>query len=261
MQSPTILSEVRHSIGVAETDTSSSAAKKVADALDLALEELTEGESQDEVLQRLSAKGELPSDLFVVDVSDHLRSQIYKDDWHAISLTIHQTVRSPDVEQHFMSDPLTKSGELISLFAKTFPNRFPARSYMLLVIARREGLRLVVHQAWKIYQDVVDTSGAKDLVDVLKRFADVFGLEIEAAGKKGKFLLDLEPTDVRSPQHRVNVLPRIVRDSKGRKVEKPLPQWTMTICFLHGQGGGFSSTLTMAIDIDKYRAYLKAHER
>ena len=59
----------------------------------------------------------------------------------------------------------------------------------MLVAGQRDGFNLIVHQAWRIYPSRVSLAGTETPVDCLRRFADVYGAEIEVAGKRGSFFL------------------------------------------------------------------------
>jgi hypothetical protein len=58
-------------------------------------------------------------------------------------------------------------------------------------VGSRNGLVLQVGQAWRIYPAYVDIRGAGNLVELLKRFADVFGAPVEWEGKRGNFFLSV----------------------------------------------------------------------
>src|ERR1700722_18006356 len=75
---------------------------------------------------------------------------------------------------------------MISLFAREFKTPWPFKDFMMLVAGGREKLTLNVHQAWRLYPAFVDTRGA-DLVDILHRFADVYGIDLDIDGKKDRF--------------------------------------------------------------------------
>jgi len=81
---------------------------------------------------------------------------------------------------------------MISLFLRNFRTRWPLKDFFMLVAAQREGFFLHVHQAWRVYPQIVDISGLATPVDWLKRFADSYGAKVEIQGKKANFFMFLE---------------------------------------------------------------------
>lgn len=224
--------------------------------MDRALDELSEPSDPTIVLQSLSDKGKLPSDLYGIDIVPNV-ADVYGKKWFPERKLIHATIKSPDQEQHFEPHP-GNDVRLLSLFSKRFPSQFPLRSFVMLVVGQRTGLTLNVTQAWRIYPDAVDLSGAHDLLDVLRRFAGVFGTDFTIDGVQGKFQLELDGPNLNRRERAVVVLPVWATDGKGRKVEKPV-NVLISMFNTHSKEGVVTSALTTVINLDRYRAMLSQH--
>lgn len=245
--------DARNTLGVAFDDNSTDTLERIGDVLDAESDLLIEEVDQDTVLNNLSQKGMLPSDLFNVAIVTNIENFHGKKFKHEKEL-IELTVKSPDQEQHY-GEPVGPSEPfLISLFSKYFPNHYPLRSFTLLVAGQRNGLVLVVHQAWRVYADLVNLDGVSDLVGMLERFSDSFGAEIEIGSQKGHFIKSAElkrgdpfPPTVKIP---------IRRGLLGKKIKST--ETTIT-CFYQQSptDENNKAALIVAIDLDRYREALQ----
>jgi hypothetical protein len=250
-----VFTEARQVLGVPQDDDSPQTLERLGDILDSESESLIGPVDSEAALTRLAEKGELPSDLFQIEVIDDIKD-FHGKRYPAELELIQKTVRSPDQEQHF-GPPDAAPGKpvLISLFAKHFPNQYPLRSFTMLVVGQRNGLVLYVHQAWRIYADVVDLNGIKDLVDMLRRFSDVFGVEIELGDQKGRFILlaDL-PAGTTSLEASMRVKPEYDRFSPRASRRT----YTMTMLTQSHPGGATQqAALAVGIDFTRYAGLLK----
>jgi hypothetical protein len=132
-----------------------------------------------------------------------------------------RTVRAPDMEQNFGAPQFKEGGpHLISLFARRFKTPFPYKDFTMLVAAQRgRGKLLEVHQAWRLFDARVNTSGANDLVEYLKRFSDAYAQDVEVDGKFGHFFLEGPRVDTSS---------QIKFTNKGERVEYYVTQFTQS---------------------------------
>jgi hypothetical protein len=251
-----LFAEFRRKAGLAELDESPAALERLESALDLELDAIETKPDIEAALARLSKSGHLPSDVYDVFFIENLWD-VYGSDWGEEQNRALLTVRKADREQHFGEGEVNGEPSLISLFARRFDHpKYPYRSYTMLTAGMREGLRLHVHQVWKLFDDEVRTSDAKDLVTLLRRFSDVYGLETRVNGVVSKFFLNTalssEPTE-----RQITVLPRAVSDNKGRKVERR--GHTMLTNFELWNGVVRKAALTIAVDLDKYKSALESH--
>lgn len=252
-----IIDEVRRSIGVSDVDDSDLTIEKVAEVIDRELDALTNVGSLDSVLESLSNQGKLPSDLYGIHVIENV-SDIYKKHWFRERQNIERTVRTADREQHFLPALGDEGPPLVSLFARSFPDKYPGNSFTMLVVGQRSELRLDVHQAWRLYPDRVKMNGATDLLDLCRRFSAEYGLEFKVRGVQGKFLLEMDNTDGSVVAHDIEMLPVFVKDARGRKVEK-VPRMIVSVFEHRSPSGASLNSLITVIDLDRYRATLEAH--
>ncbi|WP_457282861.1 hypothetical protein [Polaromonas sp. P5_D5] len=252
-----IFQEVRSSLGVARDDETPATLEKISDVIDKELDVLSATKDSDSVLKELAAKGEIPSDLYEVSIIPNVR-EIYAEKWYAEQDLIITTIRESDQEQHFGPESDEDKLALISLFSKTYSEKIPHNSFTMLVAAKRDGMALQVHQAWRIYEDEVKTKDAKDLIDLLRRFSNVFGVEFEVGGQKGKFILNLSLPDDIDAKQKIDVTASFAVDGRGRKIPKPM-HFMLSNFTTKRSNKTISTSLTVALDIKKYKSSLKNH--
>jgi hypothetical protein len=244
-----ILARAREAVGIEAGDESAESRERLGDFLDSERERLIGRTNSNDALLRLSAKGELPSDLYNVQIIPNVSSFLGRK-FPQEKVLIEQTVRSPDEEQHYgpLHDP--QNSFLISLFAKTFEDKYPARTFIMLVVGERRGLNFIVHQAWRVYPDKVDVVGAVDLIDLLRRFANAFGHDIEVGGERGRFI------------HFANIRPgeKVPNTIKYGNPKKKPRLITVSYFFQNTAIGGHRRVaLAIGVDLDEYREMLKSY--
>jgi len=111
---------------------------------------------------------------------------------------------------------------------------------MLVAGQRGEGKKLDVHFAWRLYDSKVQQTNAESLVELLRRFSDVYGVEIKLNDVKGKFFLT-------SPSLAPNKI--LLEGPKGRTLEFQITQFAQPIPGTTGS----RAALIVAIDLDNYR--------
>jgi hypothetical protein len=183
-----LIDEARQRLGVDRGDDRPETIERIADCLDEESDKLLAPPDTQAALARLAERGDLPSDLYEIDIIPNV-IEFHGKDFPLEKEIIETTIRAPTLEQHFGPPRKIHEPAMISLFARTFRTRWPLKDFVMLVAAQREGFRLHVHQAWRIYPSRVDVKGVKTPVDWLSRFANAYGAEIEVQGKKGHFFL------------------------------------------------------------------------
>ena len=250
-----VIAEAARAHGVAFDFSSPESLEKITDALDEERDALLAPRDPLSALERLSERGTLPSDLFEIDIIRNI-SEFHREKFPREERLIRETVRSPDKEQHF--GPPSEPGQpfLISLFGKYFPHQYPLKGFMLLVAGQRKGLRLEVHQAWRLYPDFV-SGDSKSLVDLLQRFSDVFRVEIELEGKRGHFILTADLPNKPGVTARWSA----VAGEAIRKRNLERREITLT-CFTqpHPVTQVPQAALAVAIDLNKYRRFLESRD-
>jgi hypothetical protein len=183
-----VIDEARAQLGLSADDNDPDSFEKIADLLDAEAEKLAAPRNTESALFRLAERGDLPSDLYEINIIPNV-VDVYRKDFALEKEIIETTIRSPALEQHYGAMRKPSEPVMISLFLKSFRTKWPLKNFWMIVAAKRVGFRLDVHQAWRIYPTVVKLDGVKTPIDWLRRFADVYGFEIEVDGKKGHFFL------------------------------------------------------------------------
>ncbi len=249
-----LLTELRQNIGINIEDRSARALELLSSALDAERENLLPASEPDEALKALARKGALPSDLYQISIDQGIAN------YHGAKFgkerqLIEQTVRSPGREQNFGPSE-QDSSFLVSLFARYFPNIFPNRSFTMLLVCQRHELNLVVHQAWRIYPDSIELRGAETLVDMLERFAEKYGVEVELGDQRGHFIRTAKIPKNQSVTTTIK-LPKERRRGAGRT--RKLGVVVTSLVQASPLDESNQIALAIAIDLYKYKHYLKAH--
>ena len=208
-------------------------------------------------LTKLAEKGQLPSDLYLLQVIDDIK-KFWGSRFDIERKLIEATVFTADREQHFGPPESRSKPFLISLFSKVFVNQNPTKTYTMLVAGQRKGTLLEIHQAWRLYHDLVDTSAAGSLVDLLGRFAGKYGIEVEVGNKKGHLILaeDIPKGDVVTMSY--DVFQGVGRRTVGQGGVRVEHHVTVT-CFVQQNPWGRDvnqAALVVGIDLNKYRKML-----
>jgi hypothetical protein len=238
-----IIQEARDHLGLKPDDFDPQAIEKITDFLDTESDKLISPPDVASAFSRLAERGDLPSDLYKVQIAPDIKD-LHGKGFALEKKLIETTIRNPTVEQHY--GKMSRPGEpvMVSLFAKSFRTRWTLKDFVMLVGAVRNGTTLSVTQAWRIYTSRVDVNGAKEPVDWLRRFAETYGADIEINGRKAKFF-EIEQID--KPLQRL-----IEVGGKGK------PRQIIISDFTRWENDKEVASLVTAIDSDKYRATLKA---
>ena len=233
-----LIREARKALGISNDDHSPEQIERVSDYLEERSDALIGKRDLSGVYERLLESGNLPSDLFRIQIENHLPSNLAAL-WPGEKTLIEKTIRQPTREQHFGNHKLRGEPNLISLFARPFYTPFPFKNFIMLVAAQRmKDFTLTVPQAWRIYPALVNLANAKDLVEYLQRFADRYGFEITLGDKKGKFFLSSE----------VIPPPAITIDRRGRKEVVTVTHFFQRDPVTKEQ----TAALTIATNLDQY---------
>jgi hypothetical protein len=240
--------EIRKFLGVSDGDRSDQAKARIADALDEASDELLVSDDN-AVLRALAERGDLPSDLYQVSIYKSLAEVLGRHLANEEKI-IKETVRAPEKEQHFgaAEGPDSEDGEMLSLFVRTFPNKYPAKGFTLLVAGQRYGTLLQVVQAWRLYPDLIDLADAKDPLGMMRRFAEAYGVPINVNGEIGVFLYS------ETPETKDGFSWNIKTVDKGGRASKVM------LCQFGAKkpGADVVHAISMGIDLVKYTKAMNA---
>lgn len=237
-----VLREARKHLNIQQDDERPETIEKLSDFLDHESDRLAGDPDTTSALKRLAERGDLPSDLYKINIVKNI-VDFHGTGFNLEKQLIEATIRSPTQEQHFGPESNLQEPALISLFARQFRTPFPFKDFTMLVAAAREGLLLHVHQAWRIYPSILKIGNVKNLVDLLRCFADAYGSDVEVGGKRGHFFLFLD--QLAPPQITIEVphgKPKTVTFSQFIRKDN--------------RTGRQFSVFVVAIDLAKYRATL-----
>lgn len=239
-----IIAEARTCLALTPDDNRSETFEKIADFLDQELDELLSPPDTSAALLRLAERGDLPSDLYKIDITQNI-ADVYRKNFFLEKDIIETTIRAPTLEQHYGPPRGPLEPSMLSLFMRSFKTKWPIKNFRMVVAGQRDGFKLHVHQAWRVYPWEVSLEGVVTPVDYLRRFAEHYGAEIEIEGKKGHFFLLADgpiPNTVKFRQ----------RVDRGREESALITRFAQ----YDSKTGVEKSALVVAIDIPKYRAVI-----
>ncbi len=238
-----LIAEARAKLGIRADDNRPEVVNKIGAFLDDASERVSKKPDDASAIERLVERGDLPSDLYEIKIGSNVRDFFGKKFEREKEL-IEVTVRRPSKEQHFGVQRDPNAPRLVSLFARDFKTPYPAKNFTLLVVGQRgKGRILNVFMAWRVYPSVVDVSGATDLIDMLRRFAEVYGVDFKLGEERGKFFLTTSQNVPKTVQ--------VIGSPRGAK-----RTITLTHFFQHNSATQVVNSLVMAIDLTLYRKTL-----
>jgi hypothetical protein len=239
-----LIAEARAKLGFRQDDESPDVIDKIGSYLDSESERVAQEPHLASAFERLIERGDFPSDLYDIRVIPNIRN-FFRQGFEREKKLIERTVRSPGKEQHFGVGGDALAPRLVSLFAREFKTPFPARNFTMLVAGQRgHGQVLDVHMAWRLYASIVNLNGAPTLIELLRRFANVYGTDIKLDGQRGRFFL--------ATSH--DVPDKVTMEIAN----KPGKNITVTrFVQKNPVTGRMYAALVMAIDLNHYRSTLK----
>src|SRR6266478_8092144 len=241
-----LIAEARAKLGVKPDDDSPDVLDKIESYLGGESERFAGATHVASALERLIARGDFPSELYAIRIIPNIRDFFAKDFEREKGL-IERTVRAPNKEQHFGVGDDAEAPQLISLFARDFWTPYPARNFTMLVAGQRgQGHILDVHMAWRLYASEIDLSGAPNLIELLRRFADVYGVDILLNGQKGSFFL--------TSQNVPEKMTIEIGNKPGKRPKKGSVTWFVQ---RNPKTGRPYASFVMSTDLDLYRSTLE----
>jgi len=243
-----VLSELRDRLGL-RGKSGADANDRLYEAISSEADRLFELPDLRRAIERLSERGELPSDRYVVKIGEPVRG-IYGPAFDEEEELILLTIREPHAEQHFGPRVNDDQPSLVSIFARVFRDKYPYRDFILLAVGLRTGLELYVYQAWRVYPSFVDLNGVATLTGIAERFAKKFGHDITVGTQTGKFVLWAR-------------IPAPVRHGESGKIiivhAPPSASLQASSSFRMTTDGFIEIAFAMAIDIESYRRVLRKY--
>jgi hypothetical protein len=209
---------------------------------------LLRGGDVTEIRARVGNKGALSPSIYRISFSP--RFDQIKEFWGISKTHVISAISKCDQFQHFISriekpDAPAHS----SLFVKTIQST--GDPYTIIVKCQRAGDMLIIDEAYRVYHDEVNLLGAATPLDVLKRFVQVVGREVEIMilnsdetlaqpPDKGKFFHDVVYNVARGGV----IVQKFMRD---------------TVRFSPTEDGPVGVDLSFEVDSQKYASQLLRH--
>jgi len=218
----------------------------VLNYLDDELEKSTklDEKAEKKILTRLSAQGELPTDLYTVKIHNNIAKNFTSFSREDESIVM-ETVKMPDMVYNF------NANYGASIFAKFYKEKYNYNSFFLLIVGKREGLIFNVNQVWWLYNDMISGNNFVDALELLKYFVDKFGVEADFRGRTSNFFVDVMAKDENEFQFSLSQ-DKLTKSKKGETA-------LMTCHFLGQVPDGNNLSIFFAIDIEKYKNYAMKH--
>jgi len=235
-----LIAQARLKLGIKPDDEGPEVIEQIGSYFDDESDRLAGNPHTRAAFERLITRGDLPSDLYDIRIIPNVQN-LYGKKFERERVFIERTIRTPTKEQHFGPPASENEPYLISLFAREFKTPYPLRDFTMLVAGKRMLERtLEIHQAWRLYGSKVNLDNPQDLVELLRRFADVYGADILVDGQRGRFFLTAKKVE------------------RTTRLDIPAGREIMVTHFgqTNPQSGGRYAALVVAIDLGLYRATL-----
>jgi hypothetical protein len=251
-----VIAEARRAHGINAQDVSQQTLERIGEILDIERENLIAPIDPKPALERLSTRGELPSDLFKIEIIRPI-ADFHGRKFATEKKLIEETVRTPNREQHYGPPTRPDQPFLISLFAREYRNKYPLRTFTMLVAGQRQrnSLKLDIHQAWRVYPSEVDLANTTSLVDVLHRFSDKFGAEMTLGDQRGHFILAAA-----LPKGKPLSASWALLEGEPKRIGRRENRQITVTCFIQPdpRGETIQAALAVAIDLNRYRRVLES---
>jgi hypothetical protein len=251
-----IIFELAGQMGLSALDlTDQGTRERLSEALDHEAEALDPDVDFESAIQRLSERGQLPSDLFDISISEELLRIGYGDRAEQERKYILDTIRSPHSEQHF---PVSTADHptSVSLFGRDFPAKPRRAGFYHVVTGLRIGPVLDVRQAWRMYEDEIDLVRARTLRGALQSFAERYGVMLKIDRQIGKFIYFA--TVAPGQSHEAAPRTSTFIEMRGVPIELletfPSEQTQVSAIMLQRPDGVTEISFAMAINLRRYSA-------
>jgi hypothetical protein len=240
-----IIDEICTKLGI--SNNSEENKRKIDDYINLELEKsmVVDKETEEKILIKLSKEGCLPTDLYNIKTDKDLDT-VYRSNVENEMPLIETTVKNPDLVYNFSSQNSNDKGN-VSLFAKYFRIQSEENSFFLLVIGKRDGLNLMVNQAWHLYNDIL--CPVKNALGLLEVFVKIFGVKSEFKNKTSK-----------SNEQNVKEFDIVIDYDEITKTETGEHELSFFHLIESSYDGNKEHSLSFVIDLLKYKNYLKQHD-
>lgn len=180
-----VLAEIRAALNLSPNDESINARRKIDLALADEIKRVILGQTSiDDVQGKLGTRGELPIGAYKVEFPPG-----YDEKIHDKKSIVEKAIRLADEVEHLQDEAARLSDRGHTLILKWFEAKGRGVSHWMLIDALRFGNTLSVAAAWRVIPNLVDLKGITSPLDMLLRFLDRYGFEVELPdGTSGRFL-------------------------------------------------------------------------
>jgi hypothetical protein len=226
----------------------------ILDYIDTELEKsmMLDEDVEKDILIKLSNEARLPTDLYNIKILNNMK-KIYQN-VNVELARLKETIRTPDMVCNFNDNSGYDIQKDISIFVKIYKDKYSFNDFYLIVIGRRQGLDFIIDQAWRLYNDFVLNRAFDNALDLLKIFVNEFGVEVEFQGTTSKFFLSVIAESEKEFEMKIDK-DKLVKN-KGKQ------SFFTTFYFAENISQNDKKySLFFAIDLNKYRNYLKVYQR
>lgn len=205
------------------------------------------GKDEDAILARAGHAGRLSLDLYSIKYT-----KAFPTLRHALGITevhVEGAIRKPSEVQHFHAElPFGGSYSPFSLFLKFHVGKREHDAFWLVVVALRKGRILLVHFATRVYTSDVDLSDAIQPIDVLRAFAEKYGLTVNTGGRSGRFVTSEE-----------YARPSIGRSVRTITIKQTRGLYYHALAYTFDLHDRHRLLMAFAINLTKYQAAMRIH--
>lgn len=235
-----VLAHLRTQLGLSHDDDSPSARERIGDELDAESDQLVSVDEEG-AIRRLSDKGLLASDQLEIKFEEAHVRQVWGNSFKRECNLAKKTICRPDREEQFGPAGDKPIPDMVSIFARW--EKTGKTPFLHFVDGWRAGGIFHVTNIWRIYADDVSLEPVGTLVDVMRKFSEIFGHPIRIGRHVGKFI-------------------ESARVKRGENVQlscERLPGEGVYSGFRRFLGDEEEFVFASAIDLVRYKASMRRH--
>tara|TARA_B100001105_G_scaffold253710_1_gene247823 strand:+ start:502 stop:1335 length:834 start_codon:yes stop_codon:yes gene_type:complete len=228
-----LVKEVKLKLAIPEDDNSAENLERVRVVLAAEVDKrVYDGVDRGAVRRRLGARGALPTAGYKISFAAD-----FAKDFGEKESFVRESVLRADYICH-LGQGTADGDPACTIFARKVRSKDRRSEQWALIQAQRTGDKIEIISLWRIFDATVDTSHCEDVVDLLKAFLNVYGIEMMINDKAEPVLLLLD----------TNLGPDM---NFGLDTERPFKCISV---FRKNLAGSFEVAIAFAIDMKRYNA-------
>ncbi len=243
-----VLAEIRTLLDISTEDSSNLASTRIYDYLTKEIRRHTIRHTRERLVkQRIGGKGLLPPSLYSIKLTDYFKGTSLADGVSQIQ--VQRTIAEPFLVQHLSPSPnLERDTANLSLYVGNYDGPQQGHECTLLVITTRKGDEQQVYSAWIIFHPEVEIPRMTEPLQIFKSFVDVYGLYFRVGESlPRKFVLY---DAIVQRQTKTKIISIVNPENHDYRMEHMIRVSSLNV---------IEVAMAFCIDVDKYRATLKAH--